>query len=91
MIGWRWQQGGNNLERFDFRGTILSTIRLCQTAKRMFIFLHRRQSGLFWLLLLIGVIVIALDGPQILGVLKEADWKALPPALLFTALSYLAV
>lgn len=42
-------------------------------------------------LLLIGSIVIVFDGPQILNVLKEADWQALPPALLFTAFSYLAV
>ena len=55
---------------------------------------HYSVSKTIWpilALLLLGAVVIALDGPQIRAVLKQADWRMLPPALLFTALSYLAV
>lgn len=41
--------------------------------------------------LLLGLVVIALDRDNIVAALRRADWRVIPPALLFTALSYLCV
>jgi glycosyltransferase 2 family protein len=42
-------------------------------------------------ILLLGVVVIALDKNKILAVLRQADWRVIPFALIFTALSYLCI
>jgi glycosyltransferase 2 family protein len=42
-------------------------------------------------ILLLGAVLIALDRDKILAALRQADWRAIPSALIFTALSYLCV
>lgn len=42
-------------------------------------------------ILLLGLVLIALDRENILAALRRADWRVIPPALLFTAISYLCV
>lgn len=52
---------------------------------------QRVVVGLALLFALIGVLVVALDWREIVRVFREANWRLIPAALLFTALSYLCM
>lgn len=52
---------------------------------------QRLIAGIAILFALVGVLVVALDWREIVKVLREANWRLLPVALVFTALSYLCM
>ena len=52
---------------------------------------HRRQRllvGAVFILVLLGALLVALDWREVKRLVGEADWKLVPLALLFTAISY---
>jgi uncharacterized protein (TIRG00374 family) len=49
---------------------------------------QRLATSFVVVLILIGLLVVALDWTQVRKILGETDWKLVPVALLFTAISY---
>lgn len=51
----------------------------------------RKVMAFILAILLLGIFLILLDGKKILAALQAADWRVIPAALFFTAVSYLCV
>jgi uncharacterized protein (TIRG00374 family) len=49
---------------------------------------HRLVTAVVALVALAGLVLVVLDWSQVRDVLKQADWRPLPAAVLFTAVSY---